>query len=297
MITVARIQYTGAESSCLLVADVDAGTLTSSIGDLGSESGDANFGAAGVMDLSDLTVAEVVAAIAALDDYEAEVTAGDGTVSAEVVADSSSQAAGVNAYLLFEPTSTLSADALTTWERLYTSLTVHETLTDDDREYAEGLINAASSRANSITHRKLASRTYTEEKLDGTGSDMIRLPQFPVSAISDIRIDTAREFAADTALDADDGEYFIYSEDGMVLVPSGIPRVRMCVRVSYTAGLDPVPDDLQDAIIQAVVYSWKQRRSRALGTRSITADGVTTQYEIDIPMPAMRVIQSYGRLA
>ena len=65
--------------------------------------------------------------------------------------------------------------------------------------------------------------------------------------------------------------------------------------ITYTAGYVTVPPDLEHAVIESIAYLWKRLRSRAIGTRSVTADGVTTQFEIDIPIPAMRVFQSYGR--
>lgn len=187
----------------------------------------------------------------------------------------------------------LTADALVTWDVLRTYLGEgHDYLGDDDRVWAEGLINAASERANMISGRKLASRAATV-KLDGTGGDVLLLPEYPVTAIAEVKLDTARAFGTDTVLDADD--YVLY-EDGRLYFPSGLPSARQCVQITYTAGYVTVPPDLQLAVVECVAYGWKRFRSRAIGTSSITADGVTTQYEIDIPMPARRVFESYRRV-
>lgn len=70
-----RLKYTGASASCKIGADNSANTLTSEIGTKGSESGDASFGVAGVIDCDDAaydTVDELVAAIQGYTYYTCE---------------------------------------------------------------------------------------------------------------------------------------------------------------------------------------------------------------------------------
>ena len=70
-----KIRYTGSENSCKITASASGDTLTSEIGDKGSESGDASFGSAGTIDLTSGsydTIDELVAAIEGYTDYEAE---------------------------------------------------------------------------------------------------------------------------------------------------------------------------------------------------------------------------------
>jgi len=187
----------------------------------------------------------------------------------------------------------LTADALISVETLEEYLSLDgDVWGAEDHDFAVGLINAASQRANTLTARKLKSREYADVRLDGTGSDILLLPEYPVTAVSEVRIDSSRELGDDTILESDEYEYY---EDGRLYVPAGIPRSRRCVMITYTAGYVTVPPDLEHAVIESIAYLWKRLRSRAIGTRSVTADGVTTQFEIDIPIPAMRVFQSYGR--
>lgn len=186
---------------------------------------------------------------------------------------------------------TLSDDALVTTDTLESYLGVSgESWDTDETDFAINLINAASARANNITGRELASRTHTDIILDGTGRDIVVLPQYPVTDVSELRIDVSREFGSSTVVDTDDYEYY---EDGRLFYHSYFPLDRRCVKVTFTAGYTTVPYDLQQAIAETCAYMWKRLKSRAIGTRSITADGVTTQFEIDIPLPAMRVLQSY----
>lgn len=185
----------------------------------------------------------------------------------------------------------LTDDALVTWEYVQSFLgDVSDPFDADDREFGIGLINAASSRANDIARRKLRSRTATV-KLDGTGTDIVMLPEYPVSAVASVRVDITRAFPTSSAITD-----FDFYDDGRLFVPARVPSVRRCVQVTYTAGYNPVPHDLMQAVVEVVAYSWKRLRSRAIGTSSVTADGVTTQFEIDIPMPARRVFESYRRI-
>lgn len=188
--------------------------------------------------------------------------------------------------------STLTADALVSWDMIQIYLgTANDPLDYEDQAYTEGLINAVSARANMMTGRKLRSRAATVT-LDGNGRDIILLPEFPVDSVAEVRIDTKREFGDETIIPS--ASYDVY-EDGRLYVEPRVPFARRCVRVTYTAGFEPVPDDLQQAVVESVAYSWKRLRSRAIGTQSITAEGVTTQFEIDIPIPAKRVFESYRR--
>jgi hypothetical protein len=290
--SIVRVEYSGLAASCILTADPDAKTLTALVGDAGSEAADTDLGPLGVMSLEDLTVDELVAAIDAVDTYEALVVSGDSSVSAEAILEGEHQLVGQSAALVFQPESVLSVDALVTWSvvRQYL-ISGGEPLDDTERLYTEGLINAVSRRANAIADRQLRSRTATIT-LDGPGGTIVMLPEYPVTAVAEVRIDTGRVFGSASVLGSDDYEYY---DDGRLYVPAGVPHSRRSVRVTYTAGYDPVPDDLQHAAIECVAYAWKRLRSRAIGTSSITADGITTQFEIDIPMPAMRTFQSYRR--
>lgn len=85
-----RIRYTGTEASAKISADTTADTLTSAVGDKGSESGDANFGTSGSIDLTAIatdTVGELVTEINGYADYECEKVFGDDAVDAGEIID------------------------------------------------------------------------------------------------------------------------------------------------------------------------------------------------------------------
>jgi len=102
---VVRIRYGGSEDSAKISASASGDTLTSEIGDDGDESGDAAFGTAGTIDLTDGatdTVTELVAVIDAYTHYEAELVTGSGdTDTADIVNITAEQGKGRWVYIYF----------------------------------------------------------------------------------------------------------------------------------------------------------------------------------------------------
>jgi hypothetical protein len=100
-----RIRYSGSESSAKISADTTGDTLTSEVGDYGSESGDTNFGTSGDIDLtaaSTDTVGELVSTINGYDDYEAETVFGaTDTDAAEIIDITQAQAKNKWVYVWF----------------------------------------------------------------------------------------------------------------------------------------------------------------------------------------------------
>ncbi|MEA3340113.1 MAG: phage tail tube protein [Chloroflexota bacterium] len=84
-----RVRYTGSDASCDIAANTSSDQLTSDTGDKGSESGDAAWGTAGVIDLTDLstdTVGELVTEIDGYSDYDCEKVFGsDSTDAGDII--------------------------------------------------------------------------------------------------------------------------------------------------------------------------------------------------------------------
>lgn len=92
---VIRVKYTGASASCKLVADSVAQELKSFVGALGSETADATFGIAGVIDLTLVgndTAGELVSTINSYGDYSAELVNGLSSASCVNIEDDERQA-------------------------------------------------------------------------------------------------------------------------------------------------------------------------------------------------------------
>lgn len=183
------------------------------------------------------------------------------------------------------------ADALTTWARAKSILGY----ADDMQTGVEFLIDAVSVCANKITGRRLASRTFTNLLLDGSGTGELVLPEFPVASFTSLYIDTARAFGASTLIAST--EYDILTDAGIVRLFSGVfPRGYSVIKITAALGYTPIPYDLELAVLDCVAWNKKRVASEIFGVKAITTDQqVTSQYEIDIPLSARSVFELYKR--
>lgn len=284
-----KIEYTGAEASCLLVADATGKTLSSSIGAAGAETPDPAFGAAGTIDLtvsSADSLEELAALIDGYADYSASILYGD-DIPTEAVLDQVVQAKGASGYVLFSLTSVLSPYALTTWARVREA---QAHLKDSDQLFVERLINAATELGEAIAGRRFKARSYQRD-IDGTGRERLVLPDLPLVSVSAVYIDSLGVFGAETEI----SDVVLYLESGIVARRNGtFPLGRQNVRVVYEAGLDPVDERLQFAAIEVVAWNLQRfRGAGGVGLRSAKVDDWDYSYEITIPLSAQRVFESY----
>lgn len=102
-----KIRYKGDQASCKLVASLANKTITASVGALGSEAADVNFGTNGVITLGAegfTTPALLVAAINGYADYEAFLVTGKGSNALVSVVDGTIQAKGKFSFLFLTGT-------------------------------------------------------------------------------------------------------------------------------------------------------------------------------------------------
>jgi hypothetical protein len=289
-----KIQYTGASASCLLTASATAKTLSSAIGAAGAEVADAAFGVAGTITLTGATVdtiEELAAVIEAYTSYTASVVYGEG-VASENILDAVMQAKTAAAYVAFDLPSVLGSYSLTTWARIKYMLGLEE----DDRIAAEYIANGVTGSAEVIAKRKIKARSYgpglcTPHDFDGSGRDRMKLPGYPINSISHIYIDSLRAFGSSTEVDSDD--IVIYADEGIVALDGSYFTAGMRnVRFEYNGGLAIVPDYIQNAVVECVTWNLKRFRGGNIGMRSIAGDGVSTTFEIDIPLSARKAFES-----
>lgn len=293
-----RIKYTGAEASCLLKADSTAKTLSSKIGNLGAEAADNNFGAAGIIDLTAAaydTLAELKSAVDSYADYDAEIFFGDNSFDTSSIMDSETQAKDIWVYELFEVESVLNTEnALISWA-LAKEMLAYD---NDQQNFIERIINAVSRRGNMKSDRLLKTRSYIKI-LDGTGTDTLILPQYPINIITHLYLDAERVFGSETEIT--DTEYGLYEDSGKIQLyeqtfPDEIKSVKSEFNAGFGYGSEDIPEDLQFAALESVEWNAKRFRGKGIGIRSESSpDGVNITMEITIPANAQRVFESYRR--
>ena len=179
---------------------------------------------------------------------------------------------------------------LVTWAKVKEVLN----LDDDQKELVEFLISAASEQAEKIADRFLAARDVSL-KIDALGGRELLLPSYPVNRTECICIDIDRRFPPENNLDYD--QYSIKEDAGIIRLFNGrFPSRYSAVLFEGNIGYDPVPEDLQQAVIETVSANLRRFAGSggAVGIKQISANGaITTQYEIDIPLSSRSVFISY----
>lgn len=181
----------------------------------------------------------------------------------------------------------LASYALVSWDTVKEQLEIDES----EKTRAELVINAASETANRYAQRTLGAADYTED-IDGTGTRSIFVTQFPVNSVTAAYIDDDRAFGSDTEVT----DYVLYDDIGKLTRPDArwTKGVRN-VRVEYNAGYTTVPYEVQLAVLEVIAYNWRRRASQSIGVRSMSGDGVSTEFELTVPTNAQRVFESYRR--
>ena len=133
---------------------------------------------------------------------------------------------------------------------------------------------AVEDFVDSFTNRKLEATRYLTDPyfsyLDGNGRTFVYLPQYPVSYVSSVNVDTERTFGSGTEIAQAD--LFFYPSGKLVSEAGYFVRGRRNVLIDYTAGYAPVvggthnavvssypiPQDLKQVMIEMCVESFKE---------------------------------------
>lgn len=164
-------------------------------------------------------------------------------------------------------------------------------LDDTQATLAGLLITAISKRVITLTRRTIKAADYTEY-IDGHGDDIILLKQYPVNTVTNIYLDGDRAFAAASALAATD--YYLNSADGIVeLYAKTTPEGRRTIKAVYNAGYSTVPEDLQQAVFEALSWNLRRFEGSSIGVDQQSAGGVSARPSLTIPPSAYAVIIGY----
>jgi hypothetical protein len=133
---------------------------------------------------------------------------------------------------------------------------------------------AVEDFVDSYTNRKLEAQVYRTHSdycyLDGNGRRWMYLPQYPISYITEIAIDSERLFGSGTLVPSAD--FFWYPSGKVVSEGEYFARGRRNIRVDFVAGYAPVvggthnavvssypiPQDLKQVMIEMCVQSFKE---------------------------------------
>jgi hypothetical protein len=139
-------------------------------------------------------------------------------------------------------------------------------------------LNAASRRFRGAVRHPVSLVSGDAFTLDGNGAESVLLPAAPVLAVTSVTLDG-------TALV--EGADFDWSADGFLRRLNGCwPDRLRCIRGVYDHGHDPIPEDIQEVVIDQARAMFRIDpgvQTKTVGGQSVTfgvqaAIGVTSQW-------------------
>jgi hypothetical protein len=133
------------------------------------------------------------------------------------------------------------------------------------------VLTAVDAYLKRAVGRAIESAEYTQV-LSGSGTPILAVPQWPVTAVSSLVVDEATWAVMLQTATADLGEQCFLPDHGKWLEARGgevFPLGWGNVRVKYTAGYATVPSDLALACVMLTGIVWKERNLLGDGYRTL----------------------------
>lgn len=189
----------------------------------------------------------------------------------------------------------LNANALVTLNaaKAYLKIPLAETSKDS---HIELLINSASEYLERECDRVLKKVTGIVEYQDGNNTKVIVTKQWPITAVSELKLDSSGSsaFGADTVVAS--GDRAITDDDtAILLIADRTPRGQRTVKITYDAGYATIPADLQEACLWVVYWKDRIRDAGDIGRTTKNKEGESISYLQDAPKDVRDAIARYKR--
>jgi hypothetical protein len=192
------------------------------------------------------------------------------------------------------PSITLHTYAFVSLDLAKSFLKIPDAVTADD-DLIKLWINTATDDLERECDRQLSSRAVTGELHHGRGQNALLLRQWPITAISELRIDAKSEFTdASTLIPTTD--YQVGDDGNSIIYKNAVfPRGYNNLRVTYTAGFTTVPSDLVMAALWIVSWMHSIRNAADIGRASKNKEGETVSYLQTSPQYVKDAVARYKR--
>jgi hypothetical protein len=159
--------------------------------------------------------------------------------------------------------------------------------TVDDAELSR-LITAASAFVRSYCGRDFSSQSYSQV-WSGKGAVQMPFRQYPVTAVASLTIDGVTVPPSDGVTPG-----YVFDDHFLMLMGYRFTRGFNNVQVSYTAGFDPIPYDLEQVVIELVGLRRSQAQTKGKSSQGM-ANETTTFIVKDMLPSSQTAIELYKR--
>ena len=147
----------------------------------------------------------------------------------------------------------------------------------------DSIAKAIEDFVDSYTMRKIEATRYNTDPhntfLDGNGSREIYLPQFPVSYVFQVNVDSEREYGS--ANDIDLADVFYYPNGKLVSESGFFSKGMRNVKVDYIAGFAPVVGGTYNAQVSSYPLPLDLKQVMVEMTVETFKEGITAIHTID----------------
>jgi hypothetical protein len=188
----------------------------------------------------------------------------------------------------------INSDAYTTLENLKPMINVAINNTADDPMLTR-LILAASSLIDRFCNRSFTLQSYTEIR-NGNGKNRLVLKNAPIVTVTQVVVNgVGYTQMAEPAVGvfASNGATFAFEEQQIVLVGGRFIQGVKNVLIQYTAGFDPVPDDVEQACIDIVTTIYKNKDRFGEISKVIQGIGTVSFSQKDMTAFAAEVLYAW----
>lgn len=191
--------------------------------------------------------------------------------------------------------------ALTTEARVLTIL--GEGLGAKEQALIAMLISSVSARIESALGRGTLTQARTEYIDVAYGQRILQLTSYPITTVSSVYNDSAREYGSSSLVDDDD--YAVVDTLGQVIVDYDLIPGARSAKVTYTGGLATTTDnlissypDIAMAAEYQIVHEFRRRRDSLDGSSvSLPSGGVAFVGELKTLKIVEQMIDRYRRWA
>lgn len=153
------------------------------------------------------------------------------------------------------------------------------------------LVAGASAAIEQWCNRRFAAAERTEI-FDGRGDTWLRPGEGPILSIASLSIDGA----AISPITGDAAGWYLDSGRGRILLRGLLfSRGVQNIALTYTAGFDPIPEDVQTACLELAQHRRAERTSRGVQSESLAGQSITWGARA-MPWSVEKALDSYRRV-
>jgi hypothetical protein len=137
---------------------------------------------------------------------------------------------------------------------------------------------------------------YYDGKRESAIFDRLYLGWNPVTSVTSLHDDTAREYGSDTLLDEDDD--YVVLDSGPQLDGFTFNKGWRNIKIVYQGGFTNAtrPDALVIAMLRAMSYLWNRRKAEHISSDNVQEINLARSFIIELPMDIKNGFGNYRRL-